>query len=103
MGADDDGKDARQAGEAGTEERRSRWQAQDAGGEGGAEHPGGRSGDPAPVLEEGVRQGEREGDREQGDGCELQQRRPPEGGDVHPHRGYSTTTLPFMKGWILQW
>ena len=34
---------------------------------------------------------------------QLQQRRPPEGRDVHPHRGYSTTTLPFMKGWIEQW
>lgn len=101
--ADEDGEQAGEAGEGRAEQRGARRQGQHPCGEGGAEHPGGRAGEPAPVLEEGVGQGEAEGDREHRHRRQLQQRRPPESGCVHPRRGYSTTTLPFMKGWILQW
>jgi hypothetical protein len=85
--ADDDGEQARQPGERRPEQRQPDRQPQDPGGEGGAEHPGRRAGEPPPVFEELLRQSEGERKRENGDRGQLQQRRPPERREVHRCRG----------------
>ena len=77
-------------------------------GEGGAEHPGGRAGDPAPVDEEVVGEGERRGrsrGRRRRASCSSAARQSGRGSmpDDSPAGGYSTTILPCMKGWIVQW